>query len=99
MPDKTSTTAWFWVTSSQRVCVTPVILLDLVLTGDAVGEADATIYDGAGTSGEICLVIRALDNDSKQLSFRKGLILNKGLYVAIGTNVTGVLVHYLPFAE
>lgn len=85
--------SWAWVTSDRQLSDGPCELLMVVLVPSAT-TIDTVIYNGDNTTGD------------KILQFNITVVLNwgfippvpiycdKGLYIDIGTNVTGVLVQW-----
>jgi hypothetical protein len=79
-----------WITADGLVASGPIVLRSISVVSDGVGAADATIYDGISDDGQTVAKITALSGDTRTLSFGDGIILPTGLYVDVGSNVTGV---------
>jgi len=83
--------SWKWITGSELLSIRPCILIFMALTA-AAAVADVTAYDGHNTNGEIILTMETSANQTRQVNFIEHIYCKRGLYVAIGTAVTGVLV-------
>ena len=86
---------WERVTGDARVFEGSGVLFGLVLLVSTTG-GDVTLYDGADAgSGRLIGTFEGIANESRPIVFgRNGILLDKGLFVDVGSNVTEVLVVY-----
>jgi len=66
------------------------------LVASSGGVATAIIRDGHDTSGEAKIYLAALTSATDPRFFNPPIYFKKGLYVDVASNVTSVLVHFLP---
>lgn len=85
--------SWAWVTADRRLSLGPCELVFALLTAGA-GNADVTLYDGENTSGDIILTLEALQHVTQQAHLLVFAYCRRGLYVDIGTNVTGCFIQW-----
>jgi len=85
---------WKWCTVDQLVSPGPCFLLGIMLTASSAGAATATIRNGHNTGGEIVCVVGASASWTVTFPPQSPIYLDKGLFVDVGSNVTGVLVMY-----
>ena len=83
----------------KKVCNRPVFLYAAHLVAGTGGVATAVIKDGHDTGGEAVVDLAALTSSCDARRFDPPIYLKKGLYVDVGSNVTSVLVHFLPAKE
>jgi len=83
-------------TADKKSCNRPCFLYAAHLTADAVGPATALIRDGHDSNGDIKLDLAALTSSKDNRNFDPPLYLKKGLYLDVGSNVTSVVVHFMP---
>ncbi len=70
-------------------------LLNAVYLHVSTDGGDATLYEGQdATSGRKIMQLHALANDPKFIAFPHAPFLARGLYVDVGSNVTGVTVFF-----
>lgn len=80
------------LTASHAITNEPTLLWGAVILTKTTG-GDATIYDGRDTtSGRKVIRLEGIADQSTPLMFPKPVMLALGLYVAVGTNVSEVLV-------
>lgn len=80
------------LTASIEIATEPVMLYGAVILTSVTG-GDATIYDGRdATSGNTVIRLEGIANQSTPVMFPGPVTLHQGLYVAVGTNVSEVLV-------
>lgn len=87
------------VTVDKKVCNRPCFLYAAHLVADTVGAATAVIRDGHDTGGEAVVDLATLTSSNDPRRFDPPIYLKKGLYVDVGSNVTSVLVHFMPTRE
>lgn len=86
---------WTRLTASNVVWNGPVRLYGAVLLVSVAG-GDVTLYDGVdAVSGRQVLRLEGTADESRPVMFSPPLVLDLGLYVAVGSNVTEVLVVWL----
>lgn len=83
----------------KKVCNRPVFLYAAHLVASTGGVATAVIKDGHDTGGEAVVYLAALTSSCDPRRFNPPIYLKKGLYVDVGSNVTAVLVHFMPARE
>ena len=84
-----------WLTADEQVIEHPCLLKGIVLLVSTTG-GDVTLYEGLGTAGSSQIGrFEGIADQSTPIDLH-GLLLERGLYVDIGSNVTGVLVIYKP---
>ncbi len=84
-----------WLTADEQVIEHPLLLAGIVLLVSTTG-GDVTLYEGLGTAGSSLIGrFEGIADQSTPIDLH-GLLLERGLYVDIGSNVTGVLVIYKP---
>jgi len=83
--------SWAWVTSSQVVSHAPCELVLVTLVASSATN-DSTIYDGTTDKGKIILKLVTASANTKTIKFTVPIYCPDGLYVAVGTSVTGILV-------
>jgi hypothetical protein len=84
------------VAADKKVCNRPCYLYAAQLVSNTSGASTAVIRDGHDTSGEVVVDLAALTSSNDPRRWDPPIYFKKGLFVDIGTNVTSVLVHYLP---
>ena len=87
---------WMRVTADSLISPEPCFLLSVCLVADTVGAATAVIRDGHNTSGEAVINLAALTSSKDDRYYGNPLFFKTGLYVDVGSNVTSVLVQWLP---
>jgi hypothetical protein len=93
MPDQ-QPAAWQRIAADTFVTRGPINLWGLILTDDAVGAADVTLYEGANTDGRRLFTLRTIQNQSNPCFFPVPILLEDGLYVDVGTNVLEAFILY-----
>jgi len=86
---------WRWVTASALITDKPCVLVFCALTASG-NTADITLYDGEDTNGDIICVMETTANQTRQVNFAEHIYCKTGLYVGIGSNVTGILIVWHP---
>ena len=85
--------AWKWVTASRTLSHGPCEMCYAMITS-AAAASTVTIYDGESATGDIIAVLEGPATISQQMHFMAPIFCNKGLYVALDQNVTGVLIQW-----
>ena len=85
--------SWRWLTGSGPLSHGPCELCYAMITSAAAASA-ATLYDGESATGDIIAILEGPATISQQMHFMAPIFCNKGLYVALDQNVTGVLVQW-----
>lgn len=83
-----------WLTADQLVNEGRTYLYGLVVNASADGGV-VTLYDGHNTNGRLIGVFDGFAAGVNSISFPRPLCLETGLYVDVGSNVTGILVEWL----
>ena len=84
------------ITADGQAYAKPAFLYAAHLTADTVGAATAVIRDGHGTTGDIKVDLAALTSSKDNRNFDPPIYCKKGIYVDVGSNVTSVIVHFIP---
>ena len=85
--------SWKWITESELLSHGACELLYALLTSpDDI--SDCTLYDGENTNGEIIANIESLANRSTEFTPCCPIYCRRGLYVAKGTRMKGILVQW-----
>jgi len=87
--------AWTRITSSQVLAKGPCLLHSVFITPSAA-NADVTIYDGENATEPMVITLVMATAGITGFSPSPALELERGLYIAIGSNITAVLVQYEP---
>lgn len=82
---------WQWVTSDQVISKRPCWLHAAYLVPSGA-DADATLYDGENATEPKIITIDASSVDLTPFEPPKPVYCSRGLFVDIGSNVSGVLV-------
>lgn len=90
--------AYTYLTVDNIVSGRPCRLLSVVLTASSGGAATVVLYDEqSAVAGREVIAASAVTSDTVQVEF-DGLELTRGLYVDVGSNVTGVTIEWEPMA-
>ena len=81
-----------WVTFSQKVEIQKSFLVSAVIVASAAGAATADIYNGGDTSGKKICTLSAAASEMGNLNIRADILCENGIYINVGSNVTGVLI-------
>ncbi len=87
------------ITADQRVALGPGYLISAKLSAGSGGAATAVIYDGHGTGEDVLIPLAAPTSGSDNFTPALPVCFNKGLYVDVGNNVTGVFLQFIGKAE
>ena len=85
-----------WITQSGVVFPNNGKLLAVGIVATSAGAATATLYHGRDDAAKTVLKVSAPASDSKGFRPPNGIPLPNGLYIALGSNVDGVLVVWEP---
>lgn len=80
----------------KKVSNGPCFLSAAHLTASSGGAATAIVRDGHDTTGEAKIHLAALTSATDPRFFNPPLFFRRGLYIDVGSNVTSLLVHFLP---
>lgn len=83
------------MTADGVVCNEPGFLGSIVLTPSSSGAATALLYNGFSTSDELLMPLSTITSYSKDISLITPIPFTKGLYVDIGSNVTGLFLQFV----
>jgi len=86
---------WAWITSSQVLAKRPCKLYEVSVSPSAAA-AYATVYNGENTTEPQVIRIDAAAKTLQHWKPAEPVRLDRGLYVALGDNVTGIFVQYEP---
>lgn len=85
--------AWRFVTEDSLLSTKECDLLYANLAPSA-SAADVTIYDGINTLGVKVVALQASTKTNLEFRPRKSIYCRRGLYIDVGSNVTGLLVQF-----
>lgn len=92
MPDESDGVEYTYLTADALISKGPVILLATILLVSTTG-GDVTIYDGQdATNGKKVNVHEGTANECNSVQYGPGVLLRSGLFVDVGSNVTGICV-------
>lgn len=83
--------SWQWVIADALLAEKECELLFAYLVPSAAA-ADATLYDGENTTGRLIVTLKTAAATGHKFKPPVPVYCSKGLYVDIGSNVTGVFV-------
>lgn len=84
------------ITIDTLITPTPALLTGYSLNASVDGGSVA-IYDGQDTqSGELVDSVEGLASVNNHAEFHTPILMNNGLYIDIGSNVTSFTVYYIP---
>jgi hypothetical protein len=87
------------VTVDKTVSSHPCFLFACSLTAGTGGAATAVIRDGHETASDPKIDLAAITSNHDNRNYNPPLFLKTGLFVDVGSNVTSVLVHFLPIKD
>lgn len=85
--------SWKFLTADELLSLGPCEVLYVYLVVSAA-STDTSIYDGENTTGTLIATFVAAAVTGHEFSPPKPVYCRKGLYVDIGTNVTGMFVQW-----
>jgi hypothetical protein len=89
---------WAWVTVdtclTQRPC--ELVYANLVVSA---GSTDSALYDGADTNGDKIVALKSAAVTNMAFQPPVPIYCKKGLFVDVGTSVTGILVQWRNLEE
>lgn len=90
--------SWAWVTSDQLLSHGPCDLISAYLVVSAA-STDTHLYDGENTRGSKIATLESAAVTGHHFKPPVPIYCRRGLYLDVGTNVTGVLVQWreLPY--
>ena len=91
--DNNKNVAWMWVTSDTLLSDKPCWLYYAYLVVSAA-SIDSALYNGIDTSGDKIVTLKSAAITGHEFRPPKPIYCSKGLYVDIGTSVTGIFVQY-----
>ena len=86
---------WNTVTADEQVSKGPGFLVHAVISSNGSGVADAVLYDGYSTAGKVIIPLRCKDDDLESIGNPVPMYYKQGFDVNIGSNVAGVLLHWI----
>ena len=85
--------SWAWVTDDRVLSLGPCELLYAYLVpSDAT--TDSVIYNGQNTKGDAIVTLKAAAVTGHKFTPKVPVYCDKGLYVDVGTNVSGIFVQW-----
>ncbi len=92
--------AWRHIAGSGVISNAPCNIGGVIVTSeDSDDNADCTLYDGESASDPKILKIRSGTGTTKVINFQPYLKTQRGLYIAVGSDVDGVLVQLISEKE
>ncbi len=85
--------SWAWVTSDQLLTEKPAELVSATLVPSAA-TTDSAIYNGRNASGDKVIGLKRATVDNLDFAPPVPIYCDKGIYVDVGTSVTGILVQW-----
>ncbi len=85
--------SWQYVTIDSQLCEGPCELVSAYLVVSAA-STDSAIYNGMGTKGDKIVDLKSAAVTGHLFNPPVPVYCNKGLYVDVGTSVSGILVQY-----
>lgn len=85
--------SWRYCTADQVLSRGPCELLFAYLVVSA-GSTDSSLYNGTDTSGEEIIDFKSAAVTGHQFKPKQPVYCSKGLYVDVGTSVTGIFVQW-----
>ena len=89
---------WSWVTTDRVLCPGPCELLYAYLVVSAA-STNTHLYDGENTTGDKIVTLEAAAVTGHKFNPKEPVYCRKGLYIDVGTSVTGVFVQWRPIRE
>ena len=87
------------ITVDQLISPTPAFIYKAIIASDSSGICTATIYDGHDANGDRRIPMTCIDDYMWGLEFSTPVYFQYGIYVDVGDNVLGLMIHYLPVNE
>lgn len=85
--------SWAWVTADRKLCDRPAELVAAYLVVSAA-STDSYIYNGVDTNGDKVLALESAAVTTLPITPPVPIYCSKGIYVDVGTSVTGILVQW-----
>lgn len=85
--------SWKWVTADELLSHGPCELVYACLAPSAA-TTDSALYDGESTGGERIITLKAATVRVMPFSPKVPVYCRRGLYVDVGTSVTGIFVQW-----
>lgn len=85
--------SWAWVTADQKLSSGPCNLLYAYLVVSAA-STDSHLYDGQNDQGDRVVTLESAVATGHPFRPPAPIFCRKGLYVDVGTNVTGIFVQW-----
>jgi hypothetical protein len=90
--------SWAWVTADMKLTDQTAELVSAHLVVSAA-STDSAIYNGADTNGDKILALASAAVTTLPITPPVPIYCSKGLFVDVGTNVTGILVQWRNLEE
>lgn len=85
--------SWAWVTASRLLSHGACEFIYACLVPSAA-TTDSILYDGENTSGDAIIILKAATVRIMPFSPKKPIYCRRGLYVDVGSSVTGCFVQW-----
>jgi hypothetical protein len=85
--------SWAWVTEDRKLTDRECELISAHLVVSAA-STDSALYNGPDANGDKIIALEAAAATLKSFNPRVPIYCNKGLFVDVGTSVTGILVQW-----
>jgi len=82
------------VATSRCVASGPCYIYHLALGSNSSGVTTATIYNGISDKADVKIEMTAIDDYFAQHDYWPPMYFDRGIYVALGSNVLSVVVRY-----
>lgn len=89
-----------WITRNisinQILCPSPCFVTHICLSSTTGGVSTTSVYNGVDANAELKLYLAALQSTHFTDDFSIPVYFDKGLYVALGSNVASFVIQYRP---
>lgn len=93
MAEKSQEFSWAWVTADRLLSHGPCELLYAYLVPSGA-TTDTVLYDGENTNGDHITTLKSAAVTGHEFNPPQPVYCRRGLYVDVGTNVTGLFVQW-----
>lgn len=84
--------SWARIEADAIICPGPCYIFGVELTASAVGAATAILYNGLNALGPKFVDLSCVLSTKDHREYGQPRFLDKGLFIAVGSNVTSVTV-------
>lgn len=90
---------WTYTAVDRIITTHPALLLGVIVLASA-GGGDVTVYEGQdATTGQKIGTFEGANNITNSMMFGPGLDCGRGIYVDIGSSISGVIVIWSPLGS